>query len=114
VPLPESGQAAEYGFICFKEIGLSKITLQGYIVVSNSDLHAIKGELQNHIFLTRKEKGCLIFEVTQDTKNKNIFNVYEEFVDRVSFEAHQKRVKNSRWGLVTKNIERHYQVIESE
>ena len=93
---------------------MSKITLKGYIVVSDGELPKIKNELQNHIDLTRQEEGCLVFEVTQDKENENVFNVYEEFIDRESFDAHQSRVKSSRWGQVTKSVERHYQIIESE
>ncbi|EPR4995117.1 putative quinol monooxygenase, partial [Vibrio navarrensis] len=40
------------------------------------------------------------------------FDVYEEFVDKVAFEQHQKRVKASRWGKVTVSVERHYEIFE--
>lgn len=89
---------------------LEKLTLQGYIVVSDDDLLAVLEELPNHIELTKREKGCLVFQVEQDPDNNNIFNVYEEFVDQSSFETHQERVKNSNWGKVTKNVDRHYDV----
>ncbi|MEL3923339.1 antibiotic biosynthesis monooxygenase [Aeromonas enteropelogenes] len=80
---------------------MNKVTLKGYIIVSSSDLKAIKGELARHIQLTRTEPGCLVFEVIQDSANPCRFDVYEEFVDNIAFQAHQARVKSSYWGEIT-------------
>ena len=91
---------------------MSKITLQGYIVVSDIDLSNVKAELPTHIALTQQEEGCLIFHVLQDSDNKNVFNVYEEFVNRDAYEKHQQRVKNSLWSEITKNVKRHYKISE--
>lgn len=74
------------------------------------DLSLVKFELKRHIQLTRAETGCLIFEVTQDPLNPCRFDVYEEFVDEAAFQAHQARVKSSRWGEITVNVERYYTV----
>ena len=89
------------------------VTLQGYILVPDSDLSSIEEELPNHIRLTQEEEGCRVFEVSQDTDNANRFNVYEEFSSRSSFESHQRRVPSSRWGQISKHLQRHYQVTES-
>jgi len=78
--------------------------------VPDEELSAVTEELPNHIKLTLQEEGCLIFEVLPDEQNVSRFNVHEEFSDIYSFELHQQRVKNSRWGLVTSNVERHYQI----
>lgn len=91
---------------------MAKVILKGFIVVHDKDLEAVETELPNHIENTLQEPGCLIFEVNQEQSNKNRFNVYEEFQDKVAFEAHQTRVKNSRWGQITINVERHYEIIE--
>ena len=91
---------------------MPKVTLQGHIIVPNADLESVKRELINHIELTRAEDGCVVFEVTQDSDNKNRFNVYEEFVDQLSFESHQQRVGQSAWGKITVNVERHYKITE--
>lgn len=68
---------------------MTKIILEGHIVVSDSDLVAVMAELPTHIQLTRQEDGCLRFDVTQNPGAQNMFFVYEEFIDRVAFEAHQ-------------------------
>ncbi len=93
---------------------MTKIVLQGYIIVPDIDLEIVKRELVTHAKLTNEESGCLIFEVTPDDYNPNKFNVYEEFVNQASFDIHQIRVKNSVWGDVTKNVIRNYQITNSE
>ncbi|WP_421198772.1 putative quinol monooxygenase [Aeromonas enteropelogenes] len=93
---------------------MSKVILKGFIIVPQSDLAQVKDELARHIQLTRAEPGCLVFEVMQDSANSCRFDVYEEFVDNIAFQAHQARVKSSYWGEVTVNIERHYKVTVAE
>ncbi|PJG57573.1 antibiotic biosynthesis monooxygenase, partial [Aeromonas cavernicola] len=56
---------------------------------------------------------CLTFAVTQHPLNPCRFDVYEVFVDQAAFQAHQARVKSSRWGAMTGNVERHYTVTET-
>jgi len=82
--------------------------LKGFITVPDSDISDVLNELPNHIELTRKEAGCLVFNVTQDENDRSRFNVYEEFEDKQSFEQHQSRVRSSMWGKITKNVERNY------
>lgn len=89
---------------------MPSVVLKGYIIVPDEDLNAIQTELPTHIENTKREKGCLLFQVLQDKTQLNRFTVHEEFVDIASFEAHQDRVKNSKWGRVSSNIERHYHV----
>ncbi len=89
---------------------MSKIILHGHIIVPDADLEAVKTELVIHKNLTLNEIGCLTFDVLQDENNINKFNVFEEFCDQQSFDNHQKRVKNSRWGKVTINVKRYYQI----
>jgi autoinducer 2-degrading protein len=93
---------------------LSKVILKGHIIVPAADLIAVKDELTTHMALTKQENGCLVFEVSQDAENVNKFNVYEEFINRESFSNHQDRVGKSKWGAVTVNVERHYEIIDIE
>ncbi|AYQ55777.1 antibiotic biosynthesis monooxygenase [Bathymodiolus thermophilus thioautotrophic gill symbiont] len=85
-----------------------KVVLKGYILASDSDLAIVKKELENHIQLTRQEEGCLVFEVSQDNKNINQFNVYEEFVSKDAFKLHQQRLSGTEWGRVSSRLEKHY------
>lgn len=89
---------------------MTKVILQGFILVADSELEIVKNELVTHKRLTLEESGCLKFEVTATESNPNKFNVYEEFVNQAGFDNHQARVKLSKWGQVTKNVERHYKI----
>ena len=91
---------------------MSKIILKGFIIVPSSDLEAVQTELVSHKKLTIEEPGCIVFEVTQCKYDPHRFEVYEEFADRASIKAHQTRVKESNWGKVSANVERHYEIIE--
>ena len=91
---------------------MTKVVLQGYVLATDQDLPGIEAELPRHIELTLQEEGCLSFQVTQDHENKNRFNVYEEFIDKESFDAHQARAKASPWGAVSANLEKHYNIEE--
>ncbi len=92
---------------------MPKTILSGHIVVPDDNLSDVLAELPTHVELTRREKGCLRFEVVQDSENQNIFSVYEEFTDRFAFEAHQLRVRTSSWGKITVNVARHYKITEA-
>ncbi|WP_261837175.1 putative quinol monooxygenase [Vibrio ishigakensis] len=89
---------------------MSKVILEGYILVPGSQLEQIKVSLKKHIQLTRQEPGCLVFEVTQDDIEPTRFRVYEEFESEQAFNAHQQRVKQSKWGKDTVDVERHYTI----
>lgn len=87
---------------------MTKVTLSGHIIVPENDLKRVLAELPNHIALTHQEAGCLVFTVEQNMTNRFRFDVYEEFIDKASFETHQARVAVSYWGEVTKHVERFY------
>ena len=89
---------------------MSKIILKGCIMVPQAELAVVMDELDNHIRLTREEAGCLAFEVTQSKSDPYRFDVYEEFTNQAAFDSHQRRVKSSRWGKVTVNVDRRYTV----
>lgn len=62
--VPQSG-AVNMGVIRLKGTAMSRVILEGYIVVPENDLAAVSAELATHIELTRKEEGCLQFDVAQ-------------------------------------------------
>ena len=91
-----------------------RFILKGFIVVPDSELEVVNNELVTHKRLTLEETGCLIFTVTPDAENTRKFHVYEEFVNQQAFDNHQARVKSSKWGEVTKNVERNYEISNGE
>ena len=92
---------------------MSKIILKGHIVVPDNYLSIIAAELPTHVKLARKEHGCVLFDVRQDTESKNIFHIHQEFVDRAAFDRHRARINSSVWGQLSQMIERHYQISEA-
>lgn len=93
---------------------MENVILEGYIDIPDEDLELVIKELPIHTELTKKEEGCIIFEVTRDLSILNRFIVYEVFDSKASFTYHQERVKNSRWGEITKNAARHYKINMSQ
>ncbi len=89
---------------------MSKVILQGYIIVADNDLEAVVAALDEHSRLTKQEPGCLTFQLSQNAKNINRFDVYEEFVDQAAFQHHQNRIKDSKWAQITSRVERYYQI----
>ena len=89
---------------------MSKVILSGFINVPANELSDIEKELPRHIRLTRDEPGCEVFEVTQVEADPRRFNVYEVFSSEADFARHQERVRNSEWGVLTQNVERHYTI----
>ena len=92
---------------------MSGVTLEGLIRVPPDRLDAVLAELGAHVRLTREEEGCLVFRVDQRSYEPSVFDVYEEFVDRASFDAHQARVKESSWGACTKGLVREYTISDA-
>jgi quinol monooxygenase YgiN len=91
---------------------MAKVTLKGYILVPEKDLQEVRRELINHRRLTLDEPGCMSFIVTENAENPLRFDVFEEFFDRQAFDFHQARVRASRWGQVTVDVTRHYEIFE--
>jgi len=89
------------------------VVLQGQIIVPASRLSAVQELLEAHIELTRKEAGCLVFEVNPGEADACVFDVYEEFTDKAAFDTHQKRVQHSEWGRGTGDVVRNYQLSDS-
>ncbi|MEM1405054.1 MAG: antibiotic biosynthesis monooxygenase [Pseudomonadota bacterium] len=88
----------------------SGVVLRGYIDIPALSWDAVLAELSNHVQLTLAEDGCQCFEVDPDRNVPHRLTVYEEFRSAASFEAHQRRVKASRWGRLTEGAERHYEI----
>lgn len=89
-----------------------EIVLEGLLDVPEDDLAAVLAALPEHIALTRKEDGCLSFELTQDAHQPSIFHVRERFIDRNAFEQHQQRSKQSNWARVSERAVRHNKIRE--
>lgn len=90
-----------------------KSYLEGYIDVPEHRLQEVLNALDKHVHLTKRERGCLAFDVWQDDDLPTRLNVSEIYRDREAFEAHLERTKASDWYKVTIDIERHYSIKEA-
>lgn len=79
-------------------------------MVKESDLAEVRDALPIHIGATRSEIGCMVFNVEEHESELGRFDVYEDFESSEAFRYHQKRVQESEWGAVTKNVARYYTV----
>ena len=86
------------------------VILEGFIDISPEDVDLVVQELPLHKELTKREKGCIKFEINADNVVSNRFVVYEVFDSDKSFAFHQARANSSRWGEVTKNAVRNYNI----
>ncbi len=97
------------GLVLTKEDS-KKVYLSGHIAVPAERLEQVRAALSEHIALTRAEPGCVTFEVAEDPGIPGQFNVHEVFENRAAFDAHQERMKASRWFMVTEGIPRKYSI----
>jgi quinol monooxygenase YgiN len=89
---------------------MSTLILDGFILVPQSELELVQEALLIHTVLTQNEPGCIVFKVDQCLNDRCKFYVHEEFDSEESFHRHQSRAHASRWGEVTKGVQRHYTV----
>ncbi|KJZ20113.1 putative quinol monooxygenase [Loktanella sp. S4079] len=84
------------------------IRLTGTIVIPMDQLEELVPLLEEHIILTRKEPGCLHFDVTQDAETPELFHVSELFIDACAFDAHQRKGAQRRWGAASADLDRDF------
>lgn len=95
-----------------RELGeTGSVWLSGWMDVAKADLGNIKRALPTHIRLSHQEKDCSFFRVWQDREHPQKFHVVESFKSSQAYHRHQARMKNSEWALVSRNAERHYDII---
>lgn len=88
------------------------IRLRGQLICMTEDEAAtVRRHLPEHIALTRAEPGCLTFDVSA-TDDPMVWEVMEAFRDRVSFDAHQARTRESAWFQATRGCLRDFRVEE--
>lgn len=84
--------------------------LSGRLLCKNTaEAELVTAYLPGHIELTRKEQGCIFFEVAP-TQDPLIWSVEERFTDPAAFRAHQERGASSLWGRMTRAITRDYTI----
>ena len=86
--------------------------IRGWARVPEADAEAFARELPNHIAATRAEPGCRHFSVIPRETEPRTYDVHEIFDDEAAFRVHQARVATTPWVECTRNLERHYDLVE--
>ena len=96
------------------EFDAKTVCLAGHLRVPYSEKARIETALKKHIGLTRKEAGCLRFDVWKDEHDQEKFHVVEAFRSKKDFAVHQNRSGQSEWGRASRHLERSYTVVGYE
>ena len=78
------------------------VKLMVKVVIKQEGIEFFKNEFKNFIDETRKENGCISFQLFQDADNPKVFFVSEEWASQEHLENHQK----SKYFLKMQEIEK--------
>ena len=67
---------------------MSKITIVAKIVAKKDSIQAVRTELLKLILPTKKESGCIDYNLHQDNQNPAVFIFYEIWENAASVEKH--------------------------
>ena len=67
---------------------MSKITVVAKVVAKKDSVDAVKSELLKLILPTKKESGCIDYNLHQDNQNPAVFIFYETWESAASIEKH--------------------------
>jgi quinol monooxygenase YgiN len=71
---------------------MKQLTIVAKILAKEDKRELVKDELIKLIDITRKEEGCINYELHVDNENQNLFLFYENWTNR---ELWQKHMNNS-------------------
>lgn len=69
---------------------MSELTVTAKFTFDKENLETVKTELLKLIEPTRKEEGCLCYDLHQDTENECILFFYETWATRELWDAHME------------------------
>lgn len=67
-----------------------KLTIVAKILAKDGKAELVKGALIKLIDTTRKEAGCINYDLHQDNENPNLFLFYENWESRDLWQEHMK------------------------
>jgi len=80
------------------------VCLAGHIDAAPKRRAIIKEALPRHIKLSRREPGCLRFDITQDEPFTGRYHLVEVYKNKAAFEAHKKRSAASDWAEAAQGL----------
>ena len=67
---------------------MSKLTIVANIIANENKIDLVKAELEKLIDITRKEDGCLQYDLHRDNENPVHFMFYENWESRAHWQIH--------------------------
>jgi len=67
---------------------MAKLTITGNVLVNPDKIELVKAELEKLIPITRKEAGCIQYDLHQDNENPAYFMFYENWESRELWQTH--------------------------
>lgn len=78
-----------------------KLTIVARILAKEGKGELVKRELLKLIAITRKEKGCINYDLHQDNENGNLFLFYENWENRELWQTHMSNTHLAEYMKVT-------------
>ncbi len=72
------------------KLPLEAIVLIAQIKAKEDQLAAVKKALLAMVPPTRKERGCICYNLHEGKSDKTVFTFYEQWVDQAAFDAHSE------------------------
>lgn len=69
---------------------MSKLTIVANIIAKADKIELVKNELLKLIEITRREEGCINYDLHQDNENTAHFMFYENWQSRELWQAHME------------------------
>ena len=67
---------------------MAKLTITGNVLANPDKIDFVKAELEKLIPITRKEAGCIQYDLHQDNENPAYFLFYENWESRELWQTH--------------------------
>ena len=86
------------------------VKLMVKVVIKQEGIEFFKNEFKNFIDETRKENGCISFQLFQDADNPKVFFVGEEWASQEHLENHQKSKHFLKMQEIEKDIRENLEI----
>ena len=82
---------------------MSKLTIVARILAKPEQRELVKAEVLKLVEPTRKEKGCINYDLHQDNENENLFIFYENWESEELLKAHTQSAHFIAFGKATED-----------
>ena len=91
---------------------MEKLSLVAIVKAKTDQTNFVKEEIEKLIPITRKEKGCLNYNLFQDNKDSSRFILQENWQNPDDWQAHMNNTHMKNYSEVTKDAVETWELIE--